>query len=256
MPIGISTLCTFGKTFKTLDRYAEINSPILEIQDDWKDWLDRKHIKRLLEYKASNNTKYTVHTPIIDINIASANEKFRALSVRMVMQSLKHAYDLGAELAVVHPGSTSPLDIYYPNTHWSYNVASLRQITSYAEELGLTIGIENMSAHTWSFLQHTNEFQRLIDDGIPVKITLDIGHAHTHMLLKDFICKYRNQIVHVHIHDNMGDVDQHLVVGKGTVDWGWLGSNISLGSINGIIESVSISDALVSLERSHHIFNS
>ncbi|MDD1775926.1 MAG: sugar phosphate isomerase/epimerase [Candidatus Methanomethylicus sp.] len=256
MPIGISTLCTFGKTFQTLGQYGDIFSPVIEIQDDWKDWVDGKRAKRLLEFKECHGVEYTVHTPIIDINIASANDRLRELSIRLVLKSLDHAHRIGARLAVVHPGARSPLDDYYPNTHWSHNLASLRRISSYAEDLGLDIGIENMSAHTWSFLQNTDEFKRLFDEGLPVKLTLDIGHAHTHHLVRDFIEKYRNEIAHVHIHDNMGNVDQHLVVGKGTVDWDWLGKNLSFGSINGIIESVSMNDALASLEKSRQIFKS
>ena len=256
MPIGISTLCTFGKTFKALNLYADVAPPIIEIQDDWHDRLDSKRVKRLREFAASSGVRYTVHTPIVDVNIASASDPFRKLSVKLVTQSIKCAYDLGANLAVVHPGSTSPLDSFYPNSHWAYNISSLRKITSYAEDLGVTVAIENMAAHTNCFLQRPHEFRRLMDDGIYAKMTLDVGHAHTLSLLKEYVDKFKDQIAHVHIHDNMGEVDQHLAVGKGTIDWKWLGSRLSFTSIDGIIESLSLDDAVASLERSRHFFNS
>jgi sugar phosphate isomerase/epimerase len=52
-----------------------------------------------------------------------------------------------------------------------------------------------------------------------VGFTLDVGHANTVGLVDEFLDQLNNHISHVHIHDNMGKKDEHLPLGKGSIDW-------------------------------------
>lgn len=226
----------------------------MEVLDDWKDRIDGKKAKILREMASSRGTKFTIHSPILDMNIASANDRFRALSVKMVNESIDNAALIGAGVVVVHPGSSSPLDDYYSGVHWGHNVESLRAIEAYAEDLGVIAAIENMPGHTRAFLKSPSEFGLLDELGFMLNITLDIGHANTTGNLKEYIEKLKSHIAHVHIHDNKGSYDEHLVAGKGTVDWGYLGSTLSFGKITGVVESTSFADATACLDRANHLF--
>jgi sugar phosphate isomerase/epimerase len=49
---------------------------------------------------------------------------------------------------------------------------------------------------------------------------LDIGHANLFgNSPEEFIRRFRKKLRHVHAHDNMGDMDLHLPIGTGTIDW-------------------------------------
>lgn len=256
MPIGISTLCTFGKTFKELSSYCDVAPPLIELVDDWRDSLNKDRISQIREIRSAHGIVFTVHTPFVGVNISSANEKLRALSVKIIKKSISNASEIGAQVAVVHPGSSSMLDDYYPGTHWKANIRSLKSILSFAEDLGVTAGLENMPARTSAFMQRIEEFERAEEEGLDFKIALDIGHANTHSLVKAFVERYEHKIVHVHLHDNMGQEDQHLVMGQGTADWGWLGSKLSFRTMTAAVESLSLRDALKCLEKANQVFSS
>ena len=54
-----------------------------------------------------------------------------------------------------------------------------------------------------------------------LKLHLDIGHANLvgKKEIKKFILKGRKLIEHMHIHDNLGEHDDHLFLGMGSIDW-------------------------------------
>jgi len=154
MPLGISTLCTFGQTYKRLNEYSASRTPLIEVLDDWGERISRDRAKLLLQLASSYGTKFTVHSPILDMNIASANPRVRSLSVRQVKESIDHAVSIGASLVVVHPGSSSPVDEQCRGAQWERNVASLREIASYAADSGIVAAIENMPRNVRSSSQH------------------------------------------------------------------------------------------------------
>ncbi len=253
MPIGISTLCAFGQTFTNLDQLVE-GTKVLEIMDEWRDSLDGERVRKLCEIKASTGILYTVHTPLIDVNIASSNEALRRASLREIIKSIHHAYEIGAELAVVHPGQSSPLDHFYPKTSWNLNRQSLEEIIAFSEELGVRVGIENLPSDSSGILKRVRDFQDLIAEGVPLKIALDVGHANTMRELGSFIGAMKDRIIHVHLHDNRGEKDQHLRIGAGTVDWGLLRREFDFHRLTGIVEAVSLADARASLEKAVQFF--
>jgi sugar phosphate isomerase/epimerase len=256
MPIGISTLCTFGKTYSVLNEILENHIQVLEILDDWNDRLDKGRMRKLQEIRESNNLKLTVHSPILDMDIASANNRFRNLSIRLVMESMEHAAEMGAELVVVHPGQHSPLEYLVPRVHWDYSRESLRKIIVNGEKLGVRVAVENMPGNTPCLLRNVSEFQSLIDEGLPLHMALDVGHANTTSQLKLFLDNMSERIIHVHLHDNNGLNDDHLVVGKGTVDWDLARSKIDPRNVTCVIENNTLADAQESLLKVRQLFSS
>ena len=256
MPIGISTLCTFGKTYSTLDQLLALKIEVLEILEDWKDRINQSRVKRLREIKRSNDILFTVHSPILDVDIAASNARFRILSTRMIMESILHASEIEAELVVVHPGIHSPLQHLIPKINWDLNRESLRKIIAYGEDLGVTVTVENMPVNTPCFLQTVEEFQTLANEGLPLYITLDVGHANTVSQLQPFLEFMKDRILHIHLHDNKGSNDDHMVVGAGTIDWELLKSNLDLDNITAVIEANTLADAKSSLISARQLFNS
>jgi sugar phosphate isomerase/epimerase len=256
MPLGISTLCTFGRTYKDMGRLLDLGINVLEILEEHKDRLNPARIKKVEELTSSYDVRLTIHSPILDMNIASATRSFRTESVRQVLRSVDNAAQLGAELVVVHPGLRTPLDYFDHKIHWNLNRESLREVLSHAEAEGVKIGVENMPGNHSFLLEKSSEFLDLIDEGLPLQMTLDVGHANTTSQLENYIRDMGTRIAHVHLHDNRGVHDEHLVIGKGTIDWVFLKGNLDMGNLTGVIEANTLSDALQSYYKARQIFNS
>jgi sugar phosphate isomerase/epimerase len=63
------------------------------------------------------------------------------------------------------------------------------------------------------------------------------------------------RIIHVHLHDNNGLNDDHMVVGKGTIDWNLVRSKIDPKKITCVIENNTLSDAQESLRKVRQLFS-
>ena len=55
----------------------------------------------------SYNLKYSIHTPFMDVNIATLQEKSRLNSIEQIKSSIDFANEINAEAVVVHPGLAS-----------------------------------------------------------------------------------------------------------------------------------------------------
>ena len=55
-------------------------------------------------------------------------------------------------------------------------------------------------------------------------ICVDVGHAHLsqdagRQPIQNYLERYRSQLIHVHLHDNLTKEDDHLLPGEGSIDW-------------------------------------
>lgn len=125
---------------------------------------------------------------------------------------------IGARTLVLHQGS---LGLHEPNDRADF--LEIHRLAEEARDAGVTLAIENRWDNLWMLDRVLDEIG---DD--PEKsnlgVCIDVGHAH---LSKDagrqpvraYLERYRAQLVHVHLHDNRGETDDHLLPGKGTIDW-------------------------------------
>lgn len=94
--------------------------------------------------------------------------------------------------------------------------ASLENLAIFAKHRGVTIAIENKPdelscpASLHQFIQETH---------LQVKFCFDTGHAHIEGGVGPGLELMRERVVTMHVHDNHGDKDEHLVPGEGTIDW-------------------------------------
>lgn len=77
----------------------------------------------------------------------------------------------------------------------------------------------------WSDFRHLGDsiadFTHIFDmvDSECLGLCLDTGHAHLGDGVTEFIDALGGRFVNVHIHDNTGKDDEHLMLGEGTIDW-------------------------------------
>lgn len=200
---GVSTFCLHHQPLSiAIDTISTITDTI-EIMDDGPHYLDSSEI--LESYVAS----FTLHAPSRGVNIASVLEPIRKASVEVTGQCFKIAGAVNASV-VIHPG-------YFA---WEEERAvatrqfrrSLGDLDALAEEYSITYYVENMGNWNYFFLRHPSELPLIGKTGL----ALDVGHAHLNHCLDRFL---DHPIRHVHLHDNNGDEDTHLPVGRGTIDF-------------------------------------
>ena len=164
----------------------------------------------------SYNLKYSIHTPFMDVNIATLQDKSRINSVNQIKDSIDLANEIDAEAVVVHPGLASFLaKKYFLDDVYKAANESIADICGYSKDLGVLTTIENMPDFDAMIYQNINELNDFLVS-LDMGMTLDIGHAHHVGYTPDEMIF--DSIKHVHIHDNFGDDDAHLALGEGNID--------------------------------------
>ncbi|MCR5773945.1 MAG: sugar phosphate isomerase/epimerase [Lachnospiraceae bacterium] len=202
-------------------------------------------------YKASGRAR-SLHGVFIDINPASGDSKFRNLSRERCKESCRAALEVGAENIVFHSSCFPFLRGPYLEGWAALSADFYDEI---AEEFGLNIFIENSPDIDPDPIKTL--FETIKDERIGV--CLDLGHAnYSHVGIAGWFEELGDKIGYLHLSDNNGTYDDHLTLGKGTIDWEeadrlWrgLGKNTPMTLEVGNIESVKAS---ISFLKEHGYF--
>ena len=189
MKIGASTLSGFKDDIGTnLEYFEELGLDYAEILHQYPNQdLDTSIFENY-------SLKYSVHSPIINLNIASLTENIRQASIAEIKKSIDLANEIDAEIVVVHPGSIPFLGRDFKDKIFELNKQSIEEIGEYGKELGVNATIENMP--TFEGYMYSNPYHA--------------GYGPEDM--------YFDSIKHIHAHDNNGDDDSHYALGDGSID--------------------------------------
>ena len=129
---------------------------------------------------------------------------------------------LGAHRFIVHP-----LMPYFDTAEgaeevWQMNEAFIAELADYAKSYGVNVCVENLPFPVYP-LASVEAVCELVDklDRDNLKVCLDTGHASI-FFGSDIAPAVRyigKRLEAVHIHDNMGKEDEHLIPGDGIIDW-------------------------------------
>ena len=139
-----------------------------------------------------------------------------------MQRSLSVAADLGAKKVVLHPSMVWGMGAFVSETVKGYAFDFLSEMSAAAERLDITICLENMMPRNGLGVE-PDDFDEIFSAFPLFMLTLDTGHAnladHTGNRLNDFVKRFGNRLGHLHFSDNLGRFDDHLAVGKGTIDF-------------------------------------
>jgi sugar phosphate isomerase/epimerase len=95
--------------------------------------------------------------------------------------------------------------------------SSLEHLTVFAKARGVTIALENGvdELGSPSSLQHFITDTHLHD----LRLCFDTGHAHLETGVEAGFDMMRDRVATMHVHDNHGEKDEHLLPFEGTIDW-------------------------------------
>ena len=161
---------------------------------------------------------YFIHAPYIDTNLASMNSSIKKASEKAALESIMFAAKIEAQLVVTHVGRLSR-DYQQEMVSKALRnvVPCLRSMTSIAKDYGLTFTIENDHKSDDRHLAGLPEQLEFLIKEVGCHLTLDIGHANTFGDPKAFITTLAEHTVNIHLHDNKGERDTHLSLGKGQI---------------------------------------
>lgn len=164
------------------------------------------------QYRKTGLAK-SVHGAFIDVNPASGDSHFREISRQRCRESCEIAAALGADNLVFHSSAFPFLrGVYLEN--WAVGCAAFYE--ELVQQYPVKIFIENAQDLDPTPLRMLME--KIGSDRIGV--CLDIGHAHySRAPMQQWFEELGQWIRYMHLSDNMGEFDDHLSLGKGTIDW-------------------------------------
>lgn len=164
---------------------------------------------------------------MLKANVAQADAAARRADIERMQREMDCCAKLGVRHVVIHPGAgegyTTTEDL---RRIVLLNVQAFKRLGDLAGELGMKIGIENMTdaglVGKRRFGSSPHELMELLDrlDHPALGITLDTSHASVQNLdIPATIREFGPRILCTHVSDNDGSGDQHRTPGNGRIDW-------------------------------------
>ncbi len=217
-------LCLSGyeNDFKILPKLEELNVGI-ELQSyglkgvssppAWEEKI--KQHKRIIE---NFSGRISVHGPFVGIR-QTHRDYFLKEAVKKRMQlTFEMAKELKPEILVFHSGIIGDIKRWDLVDFWFEETTNFwkEEIKKYENE-GIKIVIENL-------VEESPDILIKLCDGVNSRffaLCLDIGHMNVFSELSPskWVKTMDKRLQYIHLHDNNGENDEHLPVGKGNIDF-------------------------------------
>lgn len=158
------------------------------------------------------------HGPFFDLVATSMDPRIVEVARSRHISALRAAASLGADIYVTHTNYTPVIRNPKHRENWTVRMLDFwLPLADMARESGITICLENLWEPTpdiqLEFLEQASHLN--------LRATLDNGHVLVFSKIStvQWVEALAPYLVHCHLHDNMGETDQHLPVGRGLEDW-------------------------------------
>jgi sugar phosphate isomerase/epimerase len=251
--IGLSMLYMLGRPFERMvEEIPKTKTKYIEVVDDGWHSLDKKRAAKLRSVGEAHDIKFAVHAPFSGINISLQPGYLLNAMLKRLKGSIVNSAALDCKIWVFHPGLRSGVSDFYPGEDWIRNLGSVRTLYKFAGEHGVKVAIENIM--TPFVLKSVDDFKRFYAEiGLDVGFALDTGHANLSGEVDGFLKAFPSKLAHVHAHDNLGKMDQHLGIGYGNIDWESFGELFKKTGFNGIVIVESVEHIEESMEKLKHL---
>jgi sugar phosphate isomerase/epimerase len=240
---------------KVLDQLVNLDTNLIELTDSGYHTLTPMRVKLLQEIKESYNLKYSIHAPWADTNLSADDYLIRKCILLRIMTSIKFAYDLDAQVLSIHPGWHTATEQFTKGKAWELNVRSIHKLLKYADSLDVELLIENVPITLPYLLVSISDFKMFYNElKYEIGMTLDIAHSNLQNETIEFITTFSEKIKHIHVSDNFGSSDEHLPIGKGTIEWKEIARTLMSIGYAGWVTIESYNDIQKSIEYLRQIF--
>ena len=234
MRLGVSSL--FAENLPLFEHLPLLpKNSILDLEIycyDYPSSLDQAYWEELAGQVDKNGIQvYSFHTPFFN-DISSLDKAVRQQALRDIEDSLKAANLLQAKFAIVHPGYFCPPEDKADRVRLSQE--SLDKIYGFCLKSGIRMAVENMPPR---FVGNGVEGLSEVIKGLPAEagICLDAGHSFMGQTPpQDFVRHFGQRLFTLHLHDNDGKDDQHLLPGEGKINWASLMKELQENQFKGV----------------------
>jgi sugar phosphate isomerase/epimerase len=226
--IGVSTgFFTFADFVNFVEELGRFDIDYIEFKADPPNFyplnLTGEAIEFIKEKLSSYSIKPIVHTTIYDVNLSSLNPTIRDASVKTTLDCLELAKKLGAEILVIHGGNLpSNYSLKLMGKANRNLFLSLQELVKAAEEKEVIIGLENNSrVYNHAMVKNVEEHLYFLEkiNSKYLRAVLDIGHANLYKVsIEDYTRKIKDYLVEIHLHNNLGEKDNHFPLDQGNID--------------------------------------
>ncbi len=186
-----------GLTGRILDEY------------EWSDF------QRAANTLRGHGLHCTIHAPFVDLSIGAIDRMVRQATLERLKKSLDVAALFNATAIVCHTGF-DPRHHQFMEQEWKENaLESLATLLEYSKDIPLTLeNVFETSPEIHRFLLATT-------DSTQVGFCLDIGHLYAFARgdLENWFHELKPWLMQLHLHDNMLENDDHLPIGRGSIDF-------------------------------------
>ncbi len=161
----------------------------------------------------------TFHSPFLDLNPGSVDEKIRTVSLNTLVNAVRIASMLEAKTVVIHTGYNP---IYYGGGHaraWLRQaLLTFQELASYAASKNMFLALENSLEPQPDYII---ELIAKINSKF-FKACVDVGHLNAFGKGKvlELLKRYPPECIReMHLSDNRGDEDEHRALGSGGIDF-------------------------------------
>ncbi len=172
----------------------------------------------LIELRWSYDLDVLIHAPATSTNFISLSENMRRASYKEMREVCYFAEKCGAEVVTFHigwnPGFISNGKFFFKRELYDeHNERVLMsEMLPFIKSCSVTLALENTILIDGGL---ERALSRIIEE-TELKLTLDVGHYNVQK--NEFFVRNFDKVVNMHLHDNNGDRDEHLALGRGSVD--------------------------------------
>jgi sugar phosphate isomerase/epimerase len=192
------------------------------------DYRDRRAAIALAEWLDDTRLRlHSMHAPIAGsyangtwkdgLSLAAADDGRRKAAVDETMATLDVAAAVPYDVLVLHCGVPEPYAAAGDN-HRGSLIRSLEELSPVAQRYGVRLAIEVIPNELSTPSALVDVIESDID-AAGLGICMDVGHARMMGDVVDAIETCSGHVITTHLHDNRGRTDDHLIPGKGVIDW-------------------------------------
>ncbi len=247
MKIGLSTWSLLGTDVSAAVRatgdagfdFVELWG---EVPHAYPESVDRKRLRDAL---STYRMELTMHAPFTDLNPASPFQPVKGAIERTLQDFVKFGESIGASIVTVHPGSVHSESIIPRSAESS--IETLKRMVQAAGGR-VVINVENQtksrSKYHFPLASTLESLQFILNEVDELGFTLDTGHAHVNGQNPLTLAERAGpKMTEVHLSDNAGQSDDHLIPGEGTAP------------LKEFMDAVKGTDVLVCLELDPHRYS-
>lgn len=190
----------------------------LEVAYDLHEVLPLPDPKSLRATGEALGVGFTLHLPFVEMNPASLVPSVRQLSEDRLKRALEFGEALGARVGVLHTGQ---VPVRHPLALALAREALEKTLTALLP-LPFPVALENLALSEEDLLRGPEGLRELLDRFPQYGFCLDVGHALVELGPRGpflYLEALEDRLLHLHLHDNHGQKDDHLPVGAGSVPW-------------------------------------